>query len=70
MKFEENLELWRSEIVKSIPSQNNGFDCGMCLCLNMDSLSRSAKVEDIKYEVTQEFSEETRRRISVELWFG
>ena len=28
------------------------------------------RVEEIRYEVTEEFSEETRRRISVELFFG
>jgi Ulp1 family protease len=49
MRFEENLELWRSEVVKSAPSQNNGYDCGMCLTLNMEALSRVPRVEEISY---------------------
>jgi Ulp1 family protease len=49
MKFEENLELWSTEVPKTIPHQSNGYDCGMCLCLNMESLSRLPKVEEIKY---------------------
>lgn len=48
----------------------NGHDCGVCICLNMESLSRTTKVSDINYDVTPEFSEETRKRLTVELMFG
>ena len=58
------------EIPKMIPQQGNGHDCGMCVCLNMESLSRAPKVTEIKYDVNHEFSEETRKRIAVELMFG
>lgn len=36
----------------------------------MEILSRTGDVEMIKYEVNSEFSEETRKRITVELMFG
>jgi len=36
----------------------------------MESLSRSPKVNEIHYEVNKEFSDETRKRITVELMFG
>lgn len=42
----------------------------MCVCLNAECLSRIPRVLDIKYEVNSEFSEETRKRIAVELMFG
>ena len=70
IRCEDNLELWRCDVPKSIPAQGNGYDCGMCLCLNMEILSRNPKVCDIKYEVNFEFSEEIRKRMAVELMFG
>ena len=70
MKCEDNLELWRTEVPKSVPAQGNGYDCGMCMCLNIESLSRLPKVEGISYVNNSEFSEETRKRMTVELMFG
>lgn len=70
MKCEDNLDLWRTEIPKSIPQQPNGYDCGLCLSLNMESLSRVPKVSEIQYVVNGEFSEESRKRMTVELMFG
>ena len=70
MKCEDNIDLWSIETPKNIPQQPNGFDCGLCLCLNMESLSRSPKVNDIHYMLNGEFSEESRKRITVELMFG
>ena len=40
MKVEENMDLWDIKIVKTTPKQNNGYDCGLCLALNMEILSR------------------------------
>lgn len=70
MKCEDNLDLWATEVPKIIPRQPNGFDCGLCLCLNMESLSRAPKVSEIRYELNADFSEESRKRMTVELMFG
>lgn len=51
MKCEDNLELWRTETPKNVPQQPNGYDCGLCLCLNMESLSRAPKVNEIQYQM-------------------
>jgi hypothetical protein len=38
--------------------------------LNFETLGRTGKVNDLKYEVSIDFSEETRKRMAVELMFG
>lgn len=42
----------------------------MCTCLNFEILGRYGNLNSVKYEVSSEFSDETRKRIAVELMFG
>ena len=61
------VSAWRVEVLESVPQQGNGYDCGLFACVNMELMSRSLPV---RYEVEEEFSDDNRKRIAVELMFG
>ena len=50
-----------------MPQQGNAYDCGLFACVNMELMSRGLPV---RYEVDEEFSDDNRKRIAVELMFG
>ncbi|CDW82695.1 sentrin-specific protease 2-like [Stylonychia lemnae] len=66
----ENPKEFQIEICEGIPSQDNGHDCGMCTCLNMELLGINADVNDLSYQNSEEFSANQRRKIAVELVKG
>ena len=58
---------WVYLVNESTPQQTNGYDCGLFTCINLELLSRN---QPLDYEVADDFSEEARKRIAVELMFG
>ncbi len=63
-----NFEQFETVLEDGTPQQNNGFDCGLAVCVNIESLSRKMAIED--YDFDSNFSKEQRQRISLELMFG
>jgi hypothetical protein len=61
------ISTWRIETLESVPQQGNAYDCGLFACVNMELMSRGLPV---RYEVDEEFSDDNRKRIAVELMFG
>jgi len=61
------VSAWRVEVLESAPQQGNAYDCGLFTCVNMELMSRGLPV---RYEVDEEFSEDNRKRVAVELMFG
>jgi Ulp1 family protease len=59
---------FKSQILPDVPKQQNGSDCGLFTCLNMELLARVGTIGS--YSVDQEFSNEARKRLSLELLFG
>ena len=35
-----NVETWPVKVPENVPKQGNGYDCGLCSCLNMEIMSR------------------------------
>ncbi|TNV80992.1 hypothetical protein FGO68_gene15811 [Halteria grandinella] len=83
--FQGNSSIeWTIEVTQSIPKQLNGFDCGLCTCVNMELLSRTnasqtglmffdtrKAIGSIRYDMGDHmFSEDARKRVAVELMFG
>ena len=61
---------WQVIVSSTTPRQSNGSDCGLCTCINADILSRTGRVEDLRYTVDNDFAANQSKRIGVELLFG
>eukprot|EP00347_Sterkiella_histriomuscorum_P014747 403359695 len=64
---------WTFEVLEYVPKQNNGHDCGMCVCLNIRHFALTNqqlsdnKIEKFGYEINDETSVKMRMKIGVEL---
>ena len=60
---------WSIDVLRDVPQQQNGYDCGLCTCVNMELLSRTGVLSQYQMDDRQ-WSEETRKKVSVEIMFG
>jgi sentrin-specific protease 1 len=50
IQCEDNIELWTTDVPRTLPSAANSYDCGMFACLNMESLSKVPSISGIRYQ--------------------
>ena len=58
-EFNENMTVWKTNIVKDLAKQINGSDCGLHTCMNMKIIANGSTLSDmiipldeLKYEMT------------------
>ena len=75
-KIEEHT--LRVQVSESTPQQGNSYDCGVCTCVNLETLARTGSLDQLPLMyrltddgyITKESSEEVRQRIALEVMLG
>ncbi|KAH9821697.1 hypothetical protein DFH28DRAFT_923187 [Melampsora americana] len=70
LKFELDLSEWIDYYHPEIPIQDNGYDCGVFVCMFMDCLSRKWQDDQVVFDFEQKDLVYLRQRISYEIGIG
>jgi Ulp1 family protease len=80
--FAQAAATWTISSLANLPLQGNGYDCGLCTSLNLESIARTGRTESLTngcdtyktlpdgVTISQECLNEGRQRIAVELMLG